>query len=104
MADASKDKNDEDARYKNIPFPIIAKTYKANAGNLALTAEALGIDRSTLWQWRKQFPELEKMLNDYDESLGDLAGQEIKATVQGAIKGMSQEEAAEFIKQLEKEC
>ena len=41
MADASKDKNDEDARYKNIPFPIIAKTYKANAGNLALTAEAL---------------------------------------------------------------
>ncbi len=58
MADASKDMKDEDARYKNIPFPIIAKTYKANAGNLALTAEALGIDRSTLWQWRKQFPEL----------------------------------------------
>lgn len=75
------------------------------------------------------------MLDDYDESLGDLAesklmmainegnltaiifylktkhkgrgyveGQEIKATVQGAIKGMSQEEAAEFIKQLEKDC
>ena len=135
MADASKDMKDEDARYKNIPFPVIAKTYKANAGNLALTAEALGIDRSTLWQWRKQFPELENMLNDYDESLGDLAesklmmainegnltaiifylktkhkgrgyieGQEIKATVQGAIKGMSQEEAAEFIKQLEKDC
>ena len=47
MADASKDMKDEDARYKNIPFPVIAKTYKANAGNLALTAEALGIDRST---------------------------------------------------------
>ena len=73
MADASKDMKDEDARYKNIPFPVIAKTYKANAGNLALTAEALGIDRSTLWHWRKQYPELEQMLDDYDESLGDLA-------------------------------
>ena len=35
---------------------------------------------------------------------GYVEGQEIKATVQGAIKGMSQEEAAEFIKQLEKDC
>lgn len=135
MADASKDMKAEDVRNKNIPFTVIAKTYKANAGNLSLTADALGIDRSTLWHWRKDYPELEKMLNDYDESLGDLAesklmmainegnltaiifylktkhkgrgyieGQEIKATVQGAINGMSQEEAAEFIKQLEKEC
>lgn len=134
MADTSNDINGEDVRNKNIPFPIIAKTYKANAGNLSLTADALGIDRSTLWHWRKNYPVLEKMLNDYDESLGDLAesklmmsinegnltaiifylktkhkgrgyieGQEIKATVQGAFKGMSQEEAAEFIKQLEKE-
>lgn len=135
MADANKDLNGEDRRHKNIPFDVIAKTYKANAGNLSLTADALGIDRSTLWEWRKFYPELEKMLNDYDESLGDLAesklmmainegnltaiifylktkhkgrgyieGQEIKATVSTAIKGMSQEEAAEFIKQLEQDC
>lgn len=135
MAKSDKEKKQEDSRNKPIPFDVVAKAYKANAGNLSLTAEALGIDRSTLWEWRKKFPELEQMLNDYDESLGDLAesklmmainegnltaiifylktkhkgrgyieGQEIKATVSTAIKGMSQEEAAEFIRQLEEEC
>lgn len=135
MSSAEKDKKSEDRRNKPIPFNVVAQAYRANAGNLSLTAEALGIDRSTLWEWRKQFPELEKKLNDYDESLGDLAesklmmainegnltaiifylktkhkgrgyieGQEIKATVSTAIKGMSQEEAAEFIRQLEEEC
>lgn len=135
MESASKDLQPEDGRYKSIPFDRIAKTYKANAGNLSLTAEALGIDRSTLWEWRKKYPELEQMLNDYDESLGDLAesklmmainegnltaiifylktkhkgrgyieGQEIKATVSTAVKSMSQEEAAEFIRRIEEEC
>lgn len=135
MENADKDLKTEDGRYKSIPFELIAKTYKASAGNLSLTAENLGIDRSTLWEWRKKYPELERMLNDYDESLGDLAesklmmainegnltaiifylktkhkgrgyieGQEIKATVSTAIKGMSQEEAADFIRQLEKDC
>lgn len=128
-------KGDESRRNKQIPFDIIAKTYRANAGNLSLTADALGIERSTLWGWRKAYPELESMLNDYDESLGDLAesklmmainegnltaiifylktkhkgrgyieGQEIKAIVNTAVKGMSQEEAAEFIKKIEEEC
>lgn len=135
MTNAEKDKKSEDNRSKPIPFDVIAKAYKVNAGNLSLTAEALGIDRSTLWEWRKKFPELEKKLNDYDESLGDLAesklmlainegnltaiifylktkhkgrgyieGQEIKATVSTAIKSMSQEEAADFIRRLEEEC
>lgn len=60
-------------RYKTIPFDVVANVYKKNAGNLSMTADALGIDRSTLWEWRKKYPELELMLNDYDESLGDLA-------------------------------
>lgn len=135
MSNADKDKKSEDGRNKPIPFDVVAKAYKSNAGNLSLTAEALGIDRSTLWDWRKKYPELERMLNDYDESLGDLAesklmmainegnltaiifylktkhkgrgyieGQEIRATVSTAIKNMSQEEAAEFIRKLEEEC
>lgn len=130
-----KKKQPEDNRSKPIPFDTVAKVYKANAGNLSLTAEALGIDRSTLWEWRKKFPELEQKLNDYDESLGDLAesklmmainegnltaiifylktkhkgrgyveGQEIKATVSTAIKSMSQEEAADFIRRIEEDC
>lgn len=135
MANADNDKKSGGRRNKPIPFDLVAKTYKANAGNLSLTADALGIDRSTLWEWRKSFPELAQMLNDYDESLGDLAesklmmainegnltaiifylktkhkgrgyieGQEIKATVNTAIKGMSQEEAADFIRRIEEEC
>ena len=133
MAD-TRNNEKEDGRYKSIPFDVVAAAYKSNAGNLALTAEALGIDRSTLWEWRKKYPELEKKLSDYDESLGDLAesklmmainegnltaiifylktkhknrgyieGQEIRATV-AAVKDISQEEAAEFIKKLEEEC
>lgn len=135
MTNAEKEKQPEDNRSKPIPFDTVAKVYKANAGNLSLTAEALGIDRSTLWEWRKKFPELEQKLNDYDESLGDLAesklmmainegnltaiifylktkhkgrgyveGQEIKATVSTAIKSMSQEEAADFIRRIEEDC
>lgn len=135
MSSANKDKKSGDGRNKPIPFDVVATAYKNNAGNLSLTAEVLGIDRSTLWEWRKKFPELERMLNDYDESLGDLAesklmmainegnltaiifylktkhkgrgyieGQEIRATVSTAIKSMSQEEAAEFIRKLEEEC
>lgn len=134
MSNADKDLKLEDGRNKPIPFDTVAKVYKANAGNLSLTAEALGIDRSTLWDWRKRYPELEQKLKDYDESLGDLAesklmmainegnltaiifylktkhkgrgyieGQEIKATVSTAIKSMSQEEAADFIRRLEEE-
>ncbi len=135
MTNADKGKQPEDNRNKPIPFDIVAKVYKENAGNLSLTADMLGIDRSTLWEWRKKFPELEHKLHDYDESLGDLAesklimainegnltaiifylktkhkgrgyieGQEIRATVNTAIKSMSQEEAAEFIRKLEEEC
>ncbi len=135
MSNADKDLKTEDGRNKPIPFDTVAEVYKANAGNLSLTAEALGIDRSTLWDWRKKYPELEQKLKDYDESLGDLAesklmiainegnltaiifylktkhkgrgyieGQEIKATVSTAIKNMSQEEAADFIRRLEEEC
>lgn len=135
MTNADKGKQPEDNRNKPIPFDIVAKVYKENAGNLSLTADVLGIDRSTLWEWRKKFPELEQKLHDYDESLGDLAesklmmainegnltaiifylktkhkgrgyveGQEIKATVSTAIKSMSQEEAADFIRRLEEEC
>ncbi len=135
MTNADKGKQPEDTRNKPIPFDIIAKVYKESAGNLSLTADNLGIDRSTLWEWRKKFPELEQKLHDYDESLGDLAesklmmainegnltaiifylktkhkgrgyieGQEIKATVSTAIKSMSQEEAADFIRRLEEEC
>ena len=134
MSKADKDKKSGGRRNKPIPFHIVAKVYKSNAGNLSLTADALGIDRSTLWDWRKKYPELERMLNDYDQSLGDLAesklmmainegnltaiifylktkhkgrgyieGQEIKATVSTAIKSMSQEEAADFIRRLEDE-
>lgn len=135
MEDANKDLCPDDRRYRHISFKTVADAYAANAGNLSQTAKTLDIDRSTLWEWRKKYPELERMLSDYDESLGDLAesklmmqinegnltaiifylktkhkgrgyieGQEIKATVSGAIKGMSQEEAAEFIKQLEQDC
>lgn len=123
----------EDGRYKDIPFDLVARTYKQNACNLSLTAEALGINRRTLYQWKKQYPQLEEMMFDHEEALGDLAeskllmainegnltaiifylktkfknrgyieGQEITAKVE-SVKGLSQEEAIDFIKKLEED-
>lgn len=59
------------AKKKKIPFSTIARVYEKKAGNLASTASALNIDRTTLWKMRKDNPELEEKLKAVDEGLID---------------------------------
>lgn len=131
--DMIEDKPIEDNRYKDIKFSTVAKAYKKSAGNLSLTAEALGINRRTLDRWRERYPELDAMMRDVDESLIDLCESRLmqqinesnltaiifylktkgkhRGYIEGQIinanlntnKSMSQEEALEFLKDLEKE-
>lgn len=127
-----KDKT-EDNRYRDIPFPKVAQAYKKSAGNLTLTAETLGINRRTLDRWREKYPELDEMMRDVDEGLLDLCESRLmqqinesnltaiifylktkgkkRGYIEGQIisgslntnKSMSQEEAMQFIKDLENE-
>lgn len=123
----------DDTRYAKVPFETVAKAYEKSAGNLSLCAKAVGIDRRTLDRWRKKYPELDSMMRDAEESLIDLTesrlmqaindgnltaiifylktkgksrgyieGQIINANI-STNKSMTQEEAVEFLKTLEKE-
>lgn len=127
-----KDKT-EDNRYHDIPFPKVAQAYKKSAGNLTLTADTLGINRRTLDRWREKYPELDEMMRDVEEGLLDLCESRLmqqinesnltaiifylktkgkkRGYIEGQIisgslntnKSMSQEEAMQFIKDLENE-
>ena len=130
--EAKNDPND-DTRYAKVPFETVVKAYEKSAGNLSLCAKAIGIDRRTLDRWRKKYPELDTMMRDVEESLIDLCesrlmqavndgnltaiifllktkgksrgyieGQIINANI-NTNKSMTQEEAVDFLKNLEKE-
>lgn len=127
-----KDKT-EDNRYHDIPFEKVAMAYKKSAGNLTLTADSLGINRRTLDRWREKYPELDEMMRDVEEGLLDLCESRLmqqinesnltaiifylktkgkqRGYIEGQIinanlntnKAMSQEEAMEYLKELERD-
>nr|DAU26739.1 MAG TPA: putative terminase small subunit [Caudoviricetes sp.] len=77
------------ANKKKIPFDTIAQVYEKKAGNLASTASALNIDRTTLWKMRKENPILEERLKAIDEGLIDFAESKLlKAISEGNITGI----------------
>lgn len=77
------------ANKKKIPFDTIARVYEKKAGNLASTASALNIDRTTLWKMRKENPMLEERLKAIDEGLIDFAESKLlKAISEGNITGI----------------
>lgn len=77
------------ANKKKIPFETIARVYEKKAGNLASTASALNIDRTTLWKMRKENPMLEERLKAIDEGLIDFAESKLlKAINEGNITGI----------------
>lgn len=125
--------NGGDVQPLPIPYTKIVEVYSKKAGNLSATATALGISRKTLYNWRRNNPDLEEILKDVDEALldftesklleainegnltaiifhlktkgksrGYIEGQEITATVR-SVKPMTQQEAKDFIQDLENE-
>lgn len=59
-------------RRKKISNKKIASIFAKKGCNVSATCEALDINRSTFYEWRKEDPELDAMLNDESESLIDL--------------------------------
>lgn len=125
--------NGGDVQPLPISYTKIVEVYSKKAGNLSATATALGISRKTLYNWRRNNPDLEEILKDVDEALldftesklleainegnltaiifhlktkgksrGYIEGQEITATVR-SVKPMTQQEAKDFIQDLENE-
>lgn len=124
-------KSDNAGSPLQYPYAKIAEVYGKKGGNMSATAIALNISRKTLYNWRNNNPELDEMMRDVEESLldfteskliesinegnltaiifhlktkgknrGYIEGQEIHATVQSA-KPMTQEEAQQFLQDLE---
>lgn len=58
-------------RRKRISNTQIASTFAKKGCNVSATCTALGIDRSTFYEWRKNDAKLDAMLNDESESLID---------------------------------
>lgn len=69
-------------RYKKIPFEKIAAVYSKKAGNISATVTALDIDRTTFNEWRKKYPELERLLSEVDESLIDFSESKLLEQIQ----------------------
>lgn len=58
---------------KKITNKAVLKVFKSKAGNISATCDALGIDRSTFYSWRRKYPELDEMLKGEEESMIDFA-------------------------------
>lgn len=58
---------------KRIGDGTILKVFKAKVCNISATCDALGIDRSTFYSWRRKYPELDEKLKDAEESVIDYA-------------------------------
>lgn len=113
------------------PNDKIVAMYQKKGANMTAAASAMGIARRTLVRWREGDPDLDAQLKDIEESLVDFSesqlmaainegnltaiifhlktkgkhrgyieGQEITATVHSA-KPMTQQEAQDFIQDLE---
>lgn len=59
------------AKVRRTELKKIAVAYEKKGGNMAATAAALGITRQALYNWRKENEELDKLLNDVEESILD---------------------------------
>ncbi len=68
------------------PLPIsyekIAQVYAKKGGNLSATATALNIARKTLYNWRKNHPELDELLKDVDEAMLDFSESKLMEAIQ----------------------
>ena len=121
------------SKREDWPNDKVAAIFEKKAANMTATASAIGIARRTLVRWREGDPELDAKLKDVEGSLidfsesklmeaiqegnltaiifhlktkgktrGYIEGQVITATVRSA-KPMTQQEAQDFIADLEKE-
>ena len=61
---------------------IIAEVYSKKASNMSATANALGVGRTTLYEWRQKDPKLDKMMHDVEEALVDFSESKLLEQIQ----------------------
>ena len=59
----------------------IADVYEKKAANMSATAIALGVSRTTLYEWRQKDPKLDAMMHEVEESLIDFTESKLLAQI-----------------------
>lgn len=60
-------------RNKKIPFKTIAEAYRSSMGIMSVACRQLGIDVNTFKAWKKDYPELNDLIEEVEESNLDFA-------------------------------
>ena len=59
----------------------IADVYEKKAANMSATAFALGVSRTTLYEWREKDPKLDALMHEVEESLIDFTESKLLAQI-----------------------
>jgi hypothetical protein len=59
----------------------IADVYEKKAANMSATAIALGVSRTTLYEWRQKDPKLDALMHEVEESLIDFTESKLLAQI-----------------------
>ena len=59
----------------------IADVYEKKAANMSATAIALGVSRTTLYEWREKDPKLDALMHEVEESLIDFTESKLLAQI-----------------------
>lgn len=59
----------------------IADVYEKKAANMSATAIALGVSRTTLYEWREKDPKLDALMHEIEESLIDFTESKLLAQI-----------------------
>lgn len=59
----------------------IADVYEKKAANMSATAVALGVSRTTLYEWRQKDPKLDALMHEVEESLIDFTESKLLAQI-----------------------
>lgn len=60
----------------------ITEVYSKKASNMSATATALGVGRTTLYEWRQKDAKLDKMMHDVEEALVDFSESKLLEQIQ----------------------
>ncbi len=80
MSDLQKEQIKK-ATKKKPTRKAIADVYEKKAANMSATAIALGVSRTTLYEWREKDPKLDALMHEVEESLIDFTESKLLAQI-----------------------
>jgi transposase-like protein len=70
---------------------LAIEIYKKKAGNVSETCKAMGIPRSTFYNWKKENEDFTKAIEEYDESLIDFGESQLLQLMKGTQSTFKEE-------------